>query len=541
MNRHSVFVTIACSLLACTTSPPSPYFGTSTVRHPANELWVNNGTEPESIDPGTCADGVGGEIILNLFAGLVELNPQTLVPEPELATHWEVSADGLTYTFHLRPSVWSDGVEVTANDFVWSWRRVLDPATSSKYAAMLYLLKNGEALHQKRSTELGVQALDKYTLQVTLEHPAPYFLSLLAFYTFMPVPQHLLARLAAQHISENQWTRPEYIVSNGAYTLESWLFRRELRLRKNPRYWNASLVKIEHVVLSEVESYTTALNLYQTGDLDWTGSNTSLPSEFLDHLKTFQDFHRDPYLSVYFYWINTQMPPLDNVKLRQALSLALDRPSLTKFLTKGGQVPTADLVPDGLAGYQGGHSPLFDPVRARELLHEAGYKSGADVPPITLIYNTSEGHKQVAQAVQAMWKEHLGITLNLENQEWKVFLGNMSSGQFQLARMGWVGDYADPNTFLHDVLASYSGNNHSGWHDKNYDAMLNRANQERDPALRMAALQKAEAYMLAAQPIIPFYIYTRSYMLKPYVRGFTPNYQDRHAFKYLWIDTSEAH
>lgn len=602
--RTLVLVTWVLSI-ACT--PPSSYFGTTQPRHPADELWINNSGEPEWIDPGKCSDSTGGEVISNLFAGLAEPHPETLVPQPELATHWDVAPDGRTYTFHMRPSTWSDGTPLTAEDFAYSWRRVLDPNTASRYGSIMHVIKNAQAFNERalwvpcghdpnavralfaahvpvdqvsaatnpngvfvylggtegdkpkhlqaalsldgtslngvplrvsRTPEslVGVQALDAQTLQVQLEDPVPYFLSLVAYHTFKPVPRHVLRRLEQQGLNTDLWTRPEYIVSNGAYQLTSWHFKHFFTYEKNPHYWDAAHVRINKVKVFEVESVNTALNLYRDGDLDWIGANTALPSEFLTSLQRYKDTHRDPMLSVYFYWLNTQEPPLDNVLLRRALSLAIDRAALVKYIARGGQIPTADLVPDGLAGYRGLHRPLFDPDKARNLLTQSGYTPSPDAKPVTLIYNTSEGHKQVAEAVQEMWHKNLGLDVQIENQEWKVFLKNVELHNFHIARMGWVGDYPDPTTFLHDVMSLHAGNNQSGWHDPAYEALLTHANQTVDKEARLDLLRQAEALAMEAQPMIPLYVYTRSYVRKPYVRGFWPNYQDHHPIKHMWID-----
>lgn len=621
-RRHRLGLAPAMALLfgACTPHHPD-YFGTVVPRHPPDELWINNGGEPEWIDPGKCSDVPGGEIIDNLFAGLVEAHPKTLEPMPDIAERWETSPDGRTYTFHLRDATWSDGTPLTAADFAWSWKRVLDPATASRYGTMLHILQGGQAFNEKAlwvtytgdrapgsatagtisdievrqtfeklgtvasveatqtgaapgffvffggadtdkaaflragqalngtllngatlqvrladSSVVGVDAVDARTLVVKLAAPVPYFLHLAAFHTLMPVPRHVLERLQTAGKNPDLWTRPEYIVSNGAYTLSEWHFKHYFVYEKNPRYWNAAAVRVPRIKVLEVDSYNTALNLYRTGEIDWLGRNTPIPSEFITHLAPFKDTHRDAELSVYFYWLNTKEPPLDNLKVRQALSLAIDRQSLVAHVLRAGQIATADLVPDGLAGYHGLRRPIFDAVRARALLHEAGYPGGANLPPITLIYNTSESHKQIAEALQAMWKTNLGIDVQIENQEWKVFLKNIEMRNFQMARMGWVGDYPDPNTFLHDLLMAHAGNNNSGWADPAFDALIERANRQSDPNVRLSLMHDAEARAMAAQPLIPFYVYTRSYLLKPYVKGFWSNYLDRHALKYFWID-----
>ncbi len=524
----------SCLVPAC---ERGSYFGTIKPHHEPSELWINNGGEPEWIDPGKCADAVGGEIIFNIFAGLTQPHPQTLQPMPDVAESWERSKDGLIYTFHLRRSTWSDGTPLTARDFVWSWKRVLNPATASKYASLLFVIKGAEAYNQGKGSAdaVGLRAIDAQTLEVHLSEPVPYFLALTHHYTLMPVPKHVISGLIEAGKSPDLWTRPQYIVSNGAYTLKEWHFRQMMLLEKNPRYWDATSVRLAHIRVSEVESNNTALNLYRTGELDSIGTNTALPSEFLGELKHFGDFHHSPYLTVYWYWLNTKRPPLDDVRVRRALSLAIDRRAITAYIKRGGETPMANLVPDGLAGYRAPEAPLFAPGQARQLLAAAGYPQGRSFPTLALSYNTAEGHKQIAEAIQQMWKENLGINVRLENQEWKVFLSNVENDNFDIARLGWTGDFADPYTFL-EVLSGTSGNNHSGWSDPEYDKLLAAANAEANPAMRLALLRQAEELLLAAQPLLPIYLYTRSYMLKPYVMGVWKNFLDRHPFKWMWID-----
>lgn len=570
------------------------YYGTVKPRHPPDELWANLGTEPEWIDPNKASDSPGGAIIQNVFSGLVEPHPKTLEPMPALARSWRVSEDGKVWTFYLRPSVWNDGTPLTAHDFEYSWKRLLDPATASKYAQYFWDIEGGKAFTQRalwvpgttedrvrralpndlaigeiegaeagsyvyladdaareRATaalksagldatitnaeRVGVEAVDALTFRVRLEHPVPYFLQKLAFYVAQPVPRHLIERLKQQGLNEDLWTRPEHIVTNGAFSIAEWKFRQYVILEKNPRYWDAETVKLDRVRLSMVDSYNTTLNLYEAGELDWIGENASLPAEFVDHLSQFRDFHHSPWLGTYFYWLNTKAPPLDDPKVRQALALAIDRKSLVEHITRGQQIPTASLVPDAVAGYQGLGRPTFDPKRARQLLAEAGYPKGRGLPRITLIYNTSEGHKQIAEAVQHMWREQLGVDIAIENQEWKVYLKNLQLMNFQIARMGWIGDYPDPYTFL-EILLSESGNNHSGYASRKYDELLERANATIDQRQRLALLRQAETVAMDAQPIIPVYVYSRLDLWKPYVRGLWGNIQNKHPLKWISID-----
>jgi oligopeptide transport system substrate-binding protein len=283
-----------------------------------------------------------------------------------------------------------------------------------------------------------------------------------------------------------------------------------------------------------VESTNTGLNLYEAGEIDHIGQ-ARLPAEFLDHLSKRPDFIRGATLATYFFWINTKREPLDDVRVRQALSLAVDRDALVRYVTRGGEIASADLVPDGVAGYQGLGRPRFDPARARALLAEAGYSPEHALPAITLRYNTQEQHKQIAEAVQQMWKKHLKVDVQIENQEWKVYLKTLQAKDFQLARMGWIGDYPDPNTFL-ELLATGSGNNRSNWSDPEYDALLREASRTQDGARRLALQREAEAIAMQEVPLIPLYTYTRSELVKPYLMGHFNNVQSRLLMKHWWID-----
>jgi oligopeptide transport system substrate-binding protein len=387
---------------------------------------------------------------------------------------------------------------------------------------------------------VGVHALDEHTLTVELETPLPYFLHVTKYYTAMPVPRHVLERLVRAGKNPELWTRPEHIVSNGAYVLKEAKFRQSMLFEKNPRYWDAAHVKMPRVRVSMIESYNTVLNMYEAGELDSIGSTAVLPAEFLSVLSTKRDFHSAPYLSVYFYWLNVKAPPLDDSRVRQALRFAVDRESLVTNVTRAGQIPSSDIVPPGLAGYPGLHSAVFDPERARALLREAGYGPEHPLPKLTLRYNTAEGHKQVAEAVQAMWHQNLGIDVEIENQEWKVYLKSIQTHDYQIARFGWIGDYPDPYTFL-ELFASHNGNNHSNWGSDAYDALLDRANRQRDPQARLAVLARAEQQLMDAAPIVPMYVYTRAELIKPYLRGHVLNTENRHFWKHWWIDERWYH
>jgi oligopeptide transport system substrate-binding protein len=607
--RKSILGAVLASIAGCAWSD-SKYFGTTVPRHGPDEVWIILPSEPEWTDPGKCSDSSGGEVAWNMFAGLVELHPKTLEPIPEIATHWDISKDLRTYTFHLRKSEWSDGTPLTARDFEWSWKRVLDPATASKYATFGYTLQNGEAFNSRAvwvegitpkttaeqvkeavsklgavdkveisdepyaafvypgggeeekdairerlvraingkdfgfgklqakvadSSVVGVTAVDDYTLRAHLSAPIPFFLYTLGYYTMKPVPRHLIERLIAEGKNPDLWTRVEYVVGNGAYILKEHRFRQSYVFEANERYWNRQSVKTKRIKLPIVESYNTALNLYRAGEVDWLGNNTLVPAEFMDQVKKYKDFDVYPQTAMYFYWVNVTKPPMNDKRVRKAFSLAVDRKSLVGNVTKAGQIAWANLVPDGLAGYKGLKSSLHDGEQARKLLAEAGYPNGKNFPSVTLSYNTTELHKQVAEAVQQMWNKELNIKVNIENLEWKVYLKKLEMFDFQIARLGWVGDYPDPYTFL-ELVTSNNGNNHAKWSNKTYDRMLQNANATTDGKKRMEMLRDAEKIVDDEQPLIPLYVYTHTTVVKPYLMGHWPNYMVKHPWKYMWID-----
>ncbi|MFH1017929.1 MAG: peptide ABC transporter substrate-binding protein [Pseudomonadota bacterium] len=608
-SRFRFLLAAPALVLACTSPASSPYFGRTQPKHPADEVWINNSSEPKSIDPGKCSEGYGGEIDFNLFAGLVEIHPKTLEPTPDIAKTWEISDDGLTYTFHLRQSVWSDGQPLTARDFEWSWKRVLDPKTASQNASLLFPIRNAEAFNRQavlltdlpasttseqirsilppksdveridldpkgrlatvflkppasgtpqsesisreldgkpfkktslhariaQAFDVGVLAKGDDTLEVTLHSPVPYFLSLVSHYSMRPAPRHLIERLKAEGKDPDLWTRPEHIVSNGPFLLREWRFRRDFLFERNPHYWDAAHVRIRRVRLLSIEHQFTLMNLFKTSDLDWSGSQGSLPPEFMDKLAPYADFHRDPYMAVFFLWVNVHEPPLTDVRVRRALSLAIDRQAFVKYLTRANQVPTSDFVPDGLAGYQSPRSVLYDPKEARRLLAEAGYPDGKNLPELVFSYNTLSGNRLLVEAIQQMWKKELGVRTRLENEEWSVYLERLRMKKFQIGRMSWFGDYPDPYTFL-ELVTSQNTSNYSGWSSPRYEALLREANLSRDAKTRMGIFRTAEELMLGEQPLIPIYVFTRSYLKKPYLMGFWGNFDDRHPWKYFWID-----
>ena len=595
--RLAILASLPLLLTACDTGA---YYGTTALRHSPDELVFNNLSEPQWIDPGKCADGVGGTIVNNTFEGLTAPDPVTMQPTPGVAERWEVTPDNKTWTFHLRADArWSDGEPVTAADFVWSWARVLDPKTASQYSDQLYSIANGDALNEQAvhvtgvadeaelkrriggiavdserrnddalgggwmvfphddaarakllaldfgagaraaiagASELGATAPDDRTLVVRLAAPISYFLAqITTLYTFDPVPRRVLEKLASEGKSTDLWTRPEYFVSDGPFVLKDWRFRQEMDFEPNPHYWDRASLKVKRVRLLMVDDMGTALRMYRAGEMDWSGENASIPAEYIQILRAKKDFETSPWLAVYYYWLNVKAPGLEDPRVRHALNMAIDKQAIVDHVTRQGQIPAASIIKDGLAGYAQQAGDPYDPEGARKLLAAAGHPGGKGLPPISITFNTLEAHRNIAEAIQEMWRRELGVDAQLANEDWSVFLRDLQDKSFQVARLGWTGDYADPYTFL-SVFLSDGGNNHSNWADPEFDRLLAASNQEPDAAKRLALLEQAERRLLDGMPVLPLYWYTRSCLRKPYLKGYTQNILDRHPWKRLWID-----
>ena len=493
---------------------------------PADFTFANR-SEPETLDPGRMSGAPEQRIASELFEGLTRRDPRTLAAIPGVAQSWETTSDGLSWVFRLRDDAkWSDGRPVTAGDFEYAWRRLRDPATGAPYAELLAGVRE-------------FRAEDAHTFRVELEAPLPYFLELTSLFPTFPVPGWAI------EAHGRRWFLPEHLVSNGPFRLASWRVGDRIRLVPNPHYWARERVALGSVDALPVENPTTALNLYLTGAIDWLPLNP--PPELVEALRARDDFYSAPGMIVYFYRLNLSRPPLDDARVRRALALAIDRREITDEVLGLGQLPATTLVPPGMPGYEAPESELgFDPERARLLLAEAGYPGGRGLRELGILYNTDEQHKQVAEVIADQLRRNLGVRVRAYNQEWQSYLASTEAGDYDIARAGWIGDYLDPNTFL-DIWVSDGGNNHTGWSDPDYDALIAAARSETDPARRMARLRRAEERLLhRGLPVIPIYFYTVSGLVKPHVRGFyselegpdgtsLPNLQDLHPLRELRV------
>jgi oligopeptide transport system substrate-binding protein len=502
-------------------------------------LRYNVGAEPQFFDPRKATGIPEFTMLLNLFDGLMRYNLQGQLV-PSIAEKYEVSDDGLTWTFHLRDAKWSNGEPVTAYDFEYSWKSALSPEINSEYAYQLYYLKNGEAYNTGKITDpaqVGVKALDDKTLVATLEAPTPYFSSLLTFTTYLPVNKKL-------DTSNPDWAKSaDNYISNGPFMLSKWDHNHLIEVVKNPNYWDAKNVKLEKITFYMVEESSTELMMFENGELDF-GTNPPLPE--IDRLKQEGVLTISPYLGTYYYMFNVTKPPFDNVLVRKALAAAIDRESIVTNVTKAGQLPATAYVPPGIPDAAPGSDfrevggtffEPYEPEKAKQYLAEAGYPDGKGFPTFELLYNTSEAHKIIAEAIQQMWKETLGINCTLVNQEWKVYLDNRTSLNYQVARAGWIGDYTDPMTFI-DMWVTGGGNNDTGWSNAQYDALVAKAKSTGDQTVRMQAMHDAEKILMDEMPIAPIYFYTRPELIKPYIKDFYTSALGYTDFKQAYI---EAH
>ncbi len=621
---------------------------------PPADFALQNGTDPSTIDPHRATGQPESRIIFELFEGLLRMLPegpldeetglQPLTPQPGMAESWDISEDGLTYTFHLRDGIkWTDGTPVTATDFAWSWQRMLHPATACEYAYLVNELVLAEKYNksiveigdqvevelwdrrgetptgdaniqhfprgtmkygklreiikpdrpglpedasdqQREQAELdwqeswvyvvdvvpqagaiqwdgpvtpqkftsssavaskqadvqrvhhvlvdfehfgGAQVIDEKTLQVRLKNTVPYFLNLVAYYPLFPINRGCLERHGSP-----LWTKAENIVSNGPFKLAFRRLRDRVRVEKNMDYHGKDRGTFRTVDFVSLESQNTAMNMYETGQLQWVWD---LPSSVMEELKGRDDYHSGPKLSVYFYKLNHEVPPLDDIRVRQAISMAIDREQIVTQVTKAGEQPAFSVVPPGLAGYKSVEGLRGDVKRARELLAEAGYPGGRGFPKMSLMYNTSERHRPIAEVIQQQLQNNLNIKLEMKNMEWGSFVETVQQEKYEMARYGWVGDYPDPNTFL-DLWVSDNPQSNTNWSNKEYDRLIRAASGELVPEKRMELLRQAETILANELPVVPIFFYTSAEMAKTNVVGFAPSAQDLHPLSILRYD-----
>src|SRR5450830_781258 len=521
------------------------------------EVTFNLGAEPAAIDPAVTTGTYEHNIELQVFDGLVRIDSKN-APQPAIAKSWTISADLKTYTFTLRDAYWTNGTPVTAYDFEYAWKRALTPELAAAYAYQLYYVYGGQAFNTSiksgtkyyvqavdakgnpltktvggkvvpvpnmakeidPSKNVGVRALNAKTLKVYLQSPTAYFLNLTAFFTLMPVCKAVVSK-------NDKWAADlTNYVTNGPFKVTQWSHNEKMVFVKNPTYWDKDKVKLTKLTYSMVEDESTALSMYQSGQLD---ASSTVPLAELPKLVASGDAQILPSLATLFYRVNVTKKPFNDVRVREALLLAIDRKSITTSITKGGQVPALGIVPYGMpdalpgSDFRKTSQESFykdnDIATAKALLAQAGYPNGKGFPAFALLFNTSNLTKTICEAIQGMWKKNLGITCTLRNEELGVFVDDLIHMNFNLALVQWTGDYMDASTFLY-MFVTGGGSSHTGWSNKSYDALIAKAKATVDPKARMATLHAAEKILMTDFPILPIYYCTSPVLLSKHIKNF---------------------
>ncbi len=502
----------------------------------ARTLLRGNVAEPETLDPTQSSGTQENEIIGDLMIGLMT-HDAACKAIPGMATRWETSGDGLTWTFYLREALWSDGTPVTAEDFVFSWQRLVDPATASSYAYFLHLVKNGAPITASKmpTTALGVAAIDARTLRVQLEHPAPYLLELLTHTTTYPLPRHVVTA------KEKEWARPGNYVGNGAFILKEWIPNDHVLVEKNPRFYDAANVALERVYFYPTTDYAAALRRFRVGELDF---QDRLPVQKIDWIRKNipQTIHPVPTLITEIIGVNHKRKPFDDVRVREAINLALNREVITERVLRNGEVPAYNLVPPGIANYQGGLAYDFKSLnysqriaRAQSLMRAAGFGESRRVRTTYMIRSTAPGAgRAVAAAVQQMLAQ-VFIDITITPNDMQVFYPAIQEHDFDIAQAGWAADFSDASNFL-DLFRTGGGNNWGEYSNHVFDVALDAAQREINITHRAERLAQAEAIFLKDHVAMPLWFWVSLNLTWPYIKGLEANPLDYHRSRWISID-----
>ena len=482
--------------------------------------------EPPTLDWTLATDSVSFTILTNIMEGLTQYDSE-LNAKPAIAKKWEYSEDGQTITFFLRNDVyWSDGKQVTASDFEYSWKRLLAPESAAQYAYFLFDIENASQYNSGKITDpnkVGIRALAPDVLEVRLKKPVVYFPSITTFMVTFPAREDVILRHG------DSWTEPANIVTNGPYTLEEWQHEYKMVLKANPHHYEGK-PQVDEIRVFVVQEPTTALTLFETGELDYL----ELPPVAIPHYKSSPEYRNKPQLRGYYYGFNVQKPPFDNVLVRRAFAHAIDRSRIPKFL-KGGELPSSSWIPKGMFGYNEKIGSKFNAKKARALLSQAGYPNGKGFPKVTAVFNTGDLNHFIGEFIQAQWKEHLNVHIDFESQEWKVFLSRLDLDPPEIFRLGWGADFPDPDNFM-NLFISTSGNNRLRWSHPRYDELISMGSALKKQEERQVIYDEAQVLLTEEEvPMIPLFVSAQNLLIKPYIQGLENNAMELLYLKRIWL------
>jgi oligopeptide transport system substrate-binding protein len=501
-------------------------------------LLIGNGAEPADLDPHVVVTYNDYNILVSLFEGLTVIDEASSKPLPGAAARWDISADGLTYTFHLRPDgVWSNGDPVTAEDFVFSIERILNPKLASDYAYMLDVLAGAADYTAGKLTDfsqVGAKAHDARTLQLTLARPTPYLLSLTAHQAWFPVHPASVLKAGAPHARGTGWTKPGALIGNGPFVLAEWKPDQHILVTQNPRHPSAATGRIKAVKFFPVADPGVDERAFRAGQTHLTYD--VLPDRLDAWRREAPERLRvDPFLETFYVRFNTTHPPFNDVRVRRALSLAIDREAIAGPVMRGSRQPAYSLVPPDTAGYTSTAAIRTDLPEARRLLAEAGFPGGQGFPKFEIKMNADPVNTKVFEAIQQMWRKELGIDCTLATMDFRVYIDAMQTLDFDVLRSRWVGDFNDPATFT-DLFTSTSGNNNTGWKSPGYDRLIAAAARELDTGRRFALLREAETLVINEAPVTPVFYGTRTYLIHPDVKGWVPALLGVHRYQTIRLE-----
>ena len=524
----TIIAALACSIVSCDQR--------RTVDRASDDkiLLIGNGDEPAELDPQVVTGVIESNIIEALFEGLCVRHPELEgVHLPGVAERWEANEDFTHWSFHLRNDAkWSDGAPLTSEDFLFAIERILSPDFGAKYAEMLYALKGAKEFNQGKTSDfstVGVKTQGAHTLSFDLKAPTPYLPDLTKHYTWFPVPKHVILKHGSMSTKHSPWTRPQHIVSNGPFKLKSWKFNQYIEAEANPHYWDAQNLKLNGIQFQPIKNAYTEARMFFDGQLHGT---YTLAPEMIRYAKEHapESLRQEPYFASYFLRCSFESKKMQDLRVRRALALSIDRQAIIDKILQGGQNAAYSITPP-IGDYQPRVAVRHDIAKAKELLADAGYGPGNPLR-INLLATDRDSTKRICEAVQAMWKQELGVDCTIVQFEWKTYLDKLTKLDYDVCFGGWSADYPDPTTFL-DMWIKGGGNNRTGWSNAGFDAQLAKAAQSHDPAQRFELLVEAESTMMAEMPILPLFWATTNYLLSPQVKGWHPLLLNHHPYKFI--------